>query len=124
MTNIREYLVRTPDGHDYGRDADLEAAKRAASDLGDGAVVVALDDFLLPIRTDGVELIVHTVGGGYGEEAILCPYHRCDYRATSEADLDEHLLAMPTEAAEHWNDSDDALPRRTPGTFTPLFGNI
>lgn len=63
MSEIREYLVRTPDGYDYGRDAELTDCVAAAETLGAGAIVVALDDFLLPIRelnADG-ELVVKVV---------------------------------------------------------------
>lgn len=128
MTQIREYLVRTPDGHDYGRDASLVMAKFAAIDLGDGAKVIALDDFLLPIREDGVEKVVYEVGASEEEEAdetdegaLACPYHRCGYRATDAGDLEEHLISMPTEAPEHWREGDSELPKRTPRTFDGQF---
>lgn len=120
MTKIREYLVRTADAHDYARDADLEACKRAADELGLGAAVIALDDFLLPIRADhGGELVVYTVGVHEPvEEArvIRCHYPKCDYQPTNMDDLDEHLLSMPTEAPEHAMDR-GGLPRRVPGQF-------
>lgn len=51
-----EYLVRTPSGHDYGRDSDKSACIRAAESLGEGATVERLDDYLC--RTGD---IVHTV---------------------------------------------------------------
>lgn len=63
MGTIREYLVRTPDGHDYGRDADLDACKRAADRLGSGAKVFGLDEFLCMINMPGTRdpLVVYTV---------------------------------------------------------------
>lgn len=121
---IREYLVRTPDGCDYGRDASLDDAKDAADRLGAGAKVIALDDLLLPIRdAEGFEQVVYLAGREQAEEAssIPCPYHRCRYKATSEADLDEHLIAMPTDASEHWREDDDVLPRRKRGMFAGQF---
>lgn len=45
---------------------------------------------------------------------IECPYRpACEYKATSELDLEEHLVHMPTSAPEHQRD----LPKRTPGMF-------
>lgn len=57
-TAAREYLVRTPSGHDYGRDADRVACIRAAEKLGPGATVEELDDDLCRQRPPA---IVHTV---------------------------------------------------------------
>lgn len=116
MTNIREYLVRTPDGHDYGRDPSEIAARFAAIDLGTGAKIIALDDFLLPIKENGVEKVVYEVGVSDIARLVPCPYPRCDYNATGEDDLEEHLIAMPTEAPEHWREGDTELPKRTPRT--------
>lgn len=123
MAEIREYLVRTPDGHDYGRDASLIMAKLAAVDLGDGAKVIALDNLLLPIRENGIEKVVYEVGAPEDADkgTIPCPYHRCEYKADSAADLDEHLISMPTEAPEHWQEGESELPKRTPGTFDGQF---
>lgn len=116
MTEPREYLVRTPDGHDYSRDASRIMATFAAIDLGDGAKVIALDDFLLPIRMDGAELVVYEVGVTAEMGPIPCPYPRCEYKAKDLPDLDEHLISMPTDAPEHWREGDDTLPKRTPRT--------
>lgn len=41
-----EYLVRTPEGHDYARDTDLGASRIAADRLGVGAYVEQLDELL------------------------------------------------------------------------------
>jgi hypothetical protein len=55
----REYLVRTPDGHDYARDANLADCKRAADRLGPGARVVGLNADLIRYRP--VDWTVHVV---------------------------------------------------------------
>jgi hypothetical protein len=39
------YLVRTPDGHDHGRDPDLAGCQRAADRLGPDATVERLDGY-------------------------------------------------------------------------------
>lgn len=48
-------------------------------------------------------------------DVIPCPYApACDYQATDDADLDEHLIHTPTEAPEHQR---GGLPKRAPGRF-------
>lgn len=118
MTKPREYLVRTPDGHDYGRDADLDDARRAADELGEGAQVIALDDFLLPIRDGDGYLVVYIVGEGVDENddeeppgLRWCPYQDCLFSTFDAGDLDKHLISTPTEAPEH-----GGLPKRVPCT--------
>lgn len=41
-----EYLIRTPSGHDYGRDPSLRDCIAAAERLGSGATVERLDEYL------------------------------------------------------------------------------
>jgi hypothetical protein len=42
----KEYIVITPNGHDYGRDESLADCIAAAKQLGKGARVEELDDCL------------------------------------------------------------------------------
>jgi len=43
---VTEYLVRTPEGNDYGRDSSLSGCIGAAQRLGKGAKVERLDEML------------------------------------------------------------------------------